>query len=119
MGHRWFRPLSDMLAEVYDRYRRPLVISETGVEAPNGPGWLRYGGGEVQTALRWGIPIEGLCIYPIMDYPGWNDDRHCPAGLIRLDQNYRDRSLDPEMVLAMRNRRCCCGPCCPARRHWK
>jgi hypothetical protein len=101
LGHRWFRPLSDMLVEVYDRYRRPLVISETGAEAPNGPGWLRYVGGEVRTALRRGIPIEGLCIYPIMDYPGWNDDRHCPAGLIRLDQDYRDRSVDPEMVLAI------------------
>lgn len=101
LGHRWFRPLSDMLAEVYDRYRRPLVISETGAEAPNGPGWLRYVGGEVRTALRRGVPIEGLCIYPIMDYPGWNDDRHCPAGLIRLDQDYRGRSVDPEMVLAI------------------
>lgn len=101
LGHRWFRPLSDMLAEVYDRYRRPLVISETGAEAPNGPGWLRYVGGEVRTALRRGIPIEGLCVYPIMDYPGWNDDRHCPAGLIRLDQDYRNRSVDPEMVLAI------------------
>ena len=101
LGHRWFRPLSDMLAEVYDRYRRPLVISETGAEAPNGPGWLRYVGGEVRTALRRGIPVEGLCIYPIMDYPGWNDDRHCPAGLIRLDHEYRARSADPEMALAI------------------
>ena len=101
LGHRWFRPLSDMLAEVHDRYRRPLVISETGAEAPNGPGWLRYVGGEVRTALRRGIPVEGLCIYPVMDYPGWNDERHCPAGLIRLDQDYRARSADPEMLLAI------------------
>ena len=101
LGHRWFRPLSDMLAEVHDRYQRPLVISETGAEAPNGPGWLRYVGGEVRTALRRGVPVEGLCIYPIMDYPGWNDDRHCPAGLIRLDQDYRVRSADPEMLLAI------------------
>ena len=101
LGHRWFRPLSDMLAEVHDRYRRPLVISETGAEAPNGPGWLRYVGGEVRTALRRGVPVEGLCIYPIMDYPGWNDDRHCPAGLIRLDHEYCARSADPEMLLAI------------------
>jgi beta-glucosidase/6-phospho-beta-glucosidase/beta-galactosidase len=26
--------------------------------------------------------IEGLCIYPITDYPGWDDERHCPTGLL-------------------------------------
>ena len=101
LGHRWFRPFHEMLAEVHERYKRPLVISETGAEAPNGTGWLRYVAGEVRTALRRGVPIEGLCIYPIMDYPGWNDERHCAAGLIRLDAEYRSRSVDPEMVLAI------------------
>ena len=90
-----------MLAEVHARYRRPLMISETGAEGVNGPGWLRYVGGEVRTAMRRGVPIEGLCIYPIMDYPGWQDDRHCPAGLIRLDDAYRTRTVDPEMALAL------------------
>lgn len=101
MGHRLYRPLHEMLAEVHDRYRRPLMISETGAEGANGPGWLRYIGGEVRNALRRGVPVEGLCIYPIMDYPGWADDRHCPAGLIRLDEDYRARTTDPEMALAI------------------
>ena len=25
--------------------------------------------------------MEGLCIYPIIDYPGWGDNRHCHSGL--------------------------------------
>ena len=101
MGHRLFRPLHEMLAEVHARYGRPLMISETGAEGDNGPGWLRYVGGEVRTAMRRGVPLEGLCIYPVMDYPGWQDDRHCPAGLIRLDGAYRTRTVDPEMALAL------------------
>jgi len=101
MGHRLFRPLHGMLAEVHARYDRPLMISETGAEGDNGPGWLRYVGGEVRTAMRRGIPVEGLCIYPVMDYPGWQDDRHCPAGLIRLDDAYRIRTIDPELALAL------------------
>ena len=28
-----------------------------------------------------GVPLEGLCLYPIVDYPGWGDDRHCYTGL--------------------------------------
>lgn len=101
MGHRLFRPFNEMLAEVHARYGRPLMISETGAEGANGPGWLRYVGGEVRTAMRHGIPVEGLCIYPVMDYPGWQDDRHCPAGLIRLDDAYRARTVDPELALAL------------------
>ena len=101
MGHRLFRPLHEMLAEVHARYGRPLMISETGAEGDNGPGWLRYVGGEVRTAMRRGVPLEGLCIYPVMDYPGWVDDRHCPAGLIRLDDAYRTRTIDPEMASAL------------------
>ena len=101
LGHRLSRPLHEMLVEVHLRYGRPLLISETGAEGAHGPGWLRYVGGEVRTALRQGVPVEGICIYPIMDYPGWVDGRHCPTGLIRLDAEYRARSVDGELALAI------------------
>ncbi len=103
LGHRQFRPLHRMLAEVHERYRRPMIVSETGVEGDNGPGWLRYVGGEVRAALRLGLPVEGLCLYPVMDYPGWEDARHCPCGLIRLDDAYLERRVDADMALALRD----------------
>ena len=101
VGHRLFRPLHDLLAEVHGRYGRPMVVSETGAEGANGPGWLHYVAGEVRTALRRGVPVEGICLYPVMDYPGWENDRHCPAGLIRLDRDFRTRTIDPEMAVAI------------------
>jgi hypothetical protein len=27
------------------------------------------------------VPIEGICLYPIVNHPGWDDDRHCHNGL--------------------------------------
>jgi hypothetical protein len=27
------------------------------------------------------VPIEGICLYPILNHPGWDDDRHCYNGL--------------------------------------
>lgn len=98
MGHRLYRPFADMLREVHDRYRRPLIVAETGAEGDNGPGWLRYVGGEVRAALRAGVPVQGLCLYPVMDYPGWDDERHCPCGLIHTDADYRARSLDSALL---------------------
>lgn len=76
-----YRPLNDLLREVYERYRRPMFIAETGGEACDRVDWLRYVGNEVREALKLGVPLEGLCLYPILDFPGWGDDRHCETGL--------------------------------------
>jgi hypothetical protein len=70
-----------MLREVYDRYRRPVFIAETGIEGDARPTWLRYIGQEARAAAAAGVELEGLCLYPIIDYPGWGDNRHCYAGL--------------------------------------
>jgi hypothetical protein len=38
-------------------------------------------GYEVRWAIRDGLPVHGLCLYPIVNHPGWDDDRHCYNGL--------------------------------------
>jgi hypothetical protein len=76
-----YRSLSDLLREVYERYHRPIFISETGTEAVARVDWLRYIGKQVREALKMGVPIEGICWYPIVDFPGWGDDRRCETGL--------------------------------------
>ena len=76
------RPLRAMLAEVHERYGRPLVVAETGTEGDARPAWLRRVAGEVRAARRLGVPVLGLCWYPIADHPGWEDDRPCPNGLL-------------------------------------
>ncbi|HEX8710058.1 MAG TPA: hypothetical protein VF723_17585 [Pyrinomonadaceae bacterium] len=76
-----YRPFSELVREVYERYRRPIFIAETGTESDSRPDWLRHMGQEVCAALRMGIPLEGLCLYPVVNYPGWGDGRHCQNGL--------------------------------------
>ena len=80
-SHPLHRPVREMLTEVYERYRRPIFIAETGIEGDARPSWLRYIGQEARAAAASGVQLEGLCIYPIIDYPGWGDDRHCYSGL--------------------------------------
>jgi hypothetical protein len=80
-SHPLHRPVREMLAEVYERYRRPIFIAETGIEGDARPSWLRYIGQEARAAAAAGVELEGLCLYPIIDYPGWGDDRHCYSGL--------------------------------------
>lgn len=80
-SHPLHRPVREMLHEVYDRYRRPVFIAETGIEGEARPSWLRYIGQEARAAAAAGVELEGLCLYPIIDYPGWGDDRHCYTGM--------------------------------------
>ena len=80
-SHPLHRPVREMLVEVYERYRRPLFIAETGIEGDARPSWLRYIGQEARAAAAAGVQLEGVCLYPIIDYPGWGDDRPCHSGL--------------------------------------
>jgi beta-glucosidase/6-phospho-beta-glucosidase/beta-galactosidase len=76
-----YRPFRDILAEVYARYQRPMFISETGTEDADRPFWLAYIAQETRAAMQAGVPMEGICLYPILNHPGWVDDRHCFNGL--------------------------------------
>jgi hypothetical protein len=88
-----YRSLSNLLLEVYQRYRRPMFIAETGTESCERPNWLRYVGSEVCKALRLGVPLEGVCLYPIVDFPGWGDDRHCETGLWGMADEQGQREI--------------------------
>jgi hypothetical protein len=79
--HPSYRPFRELLADVFARYGKPLYISETGTEDAERVPWLRYVCEEVFAAMETGLPIEGICLYPIVNHPGWTDDRHCCNGL--------------------------------------
>ena len=86
-----------MLRELYDRYRRPLFIAETGIENEARPAWLRYVGCEVRRAIREGVPVLGVCLYPVVNHPGWDDDRHCYNGL----WDYADANGEREIYVPL------------------
>jgi beta-glucosidase/6-phospho-beta-glucosidase/beta-galactosidase len=79
--HPLYLPFSELILEVYHRYQRPMFIAETGAENRKRPDWLKYICDEVRTAVRRGVDLKGICLYPILNHPGWDNDRHCHNGL--------------------------------------
>ncbi|SDE56961.1 glycoside hydrolase family 1 protein [Belnapia rosea] len=79
------RPLRGLLAGVHARYGRPVFVAETSIEGERRADWLRHVGAEVREAIRAGIPVEGICLYPVLSHPGWDDDRYCPNGLLEME----------------------------------
>lgn len=76
-----FKPFHQILEEVWNRYKRPIFVAETGAEDDERAHWFNYICDEVANAHQAGIPVDGICLYPILNHPGWADDRHCCNGL--------------------------------------
>ncbi len=72
---RWM-PLHKLLAEVYERYRRPLFIAETSHYGIGRADWLNEIADEACLAREAGVPLEGVCLYPILDRFDWEDPTH-------------------------------------------
>jgi beta-glucosidase/6-phospho-beta-glucosidase/beta-galactosidase len=98
LGHHSYRRLSSLLAEVHDRYNRPILISETGAEGGAKAYWLHYVCGEVRIAQRQGVSLEGICMYPIVDYPGWDNERVCNVGLLSVADDNGKRTVCDELA---------------------
>lgn len=61
--------LGSMLQEIYTRYHRPILISETGSFGELRYRWWQRTLEEVKTALEEGLLIVGVCAYPALDRP--------------------------------------------------
>jgi len=88
-----YRPFREIVEEVYQRYQRPMFVAETGIEDEARPAWLRYICSEVRAAMTSGTLIEGICLYPIVNHPGWEDDRHCHNGLWDYPNDRGEREI--------------------------
>jgi hypothetical protein len=88
-----YKPFSHMLLEVWQRYARPMLISETGSEGASRPSWLDYIATESAQAMDQGCELHGITLYPIVSHPGWEDDRCCENGLWEYADDRGQRAL--------------------------
>jgi hypothetical protein len=78
---RW-RPLSELLADAYHRYNKPILLTETSHSGEDRPLWINFIGEHCKTVLDQGIPLLGICLYPIIDRPDWDNlDQWHQSGL--------------------------------------
>jgi hypothetical protein len=101
---RW-RPLNLLLQEVYERYRRPMIIAETSHYGVGRAAWLDEIARECRLALCRGVPLEGVCLYPILDRFDWEDYTHWHnSGLWDMQRNghgHFRRVLNEEYAAAL------------------
>ena len=109
---RWV-PFHLLLKEAYERYRRPILIGETSHVGEGRAEWIREMTDEVLLAITAGVPLEGICLYPIIDRFEWEnpahwhnsglwDFRHLPDGTFErvLNADYAAELRRSQMRLA-------------------
>jgi len=80
-------PLHDLVKLVHQRYGGDLLITETAHVDDMRPRWLNYVAQETEALLQEGIPLRGVCLYPILGMPEWHQqDKWTQMGLWELTQ---------------------------------
>ena len=69
---RWV-PFHLLLWEAYQRYKRPIFVGETSHVGVGRSEWLHEMTDELCLAVEAGVPLEGACLYPIIDRFEWED----------------------------------------------
>ena len=102
---RWI-PLHRLLGEVWEKYRRPMFLAETSHYGIGRADWLNEIARECRKTRDMGIPLEGACLYPILDRFDWEDCTHWHnSGLWEMVQNgngHYKRVLHGEYAEALR-----------------
>jgi hypothetical protein len=102
---RWI-PLHRLIADVDQRYHRPLMLAETSHYGIGRAPWLEEVAAECVKTRELGIPLEGVCLYPILDRFDWEDPLHWHnSGLwdMRPDsKGHYSRVLNPPYAAALR-----------------
>jgi hypothetical protein len=65
-------PLSRLLRHVWERYGADIVITETSHVGEMRPAWVRELAGEAAALIDEGVPLRGICLYPILGMPEWH-----------------------------------------------
>ena len=72
--------LSRLIRRVWKRYGQELLITETAHVHEMRPRWMKYVADECEALLDEGVPLRGVCLYPILGMPKW----HSPEQWVRM-----------------------------------
>jgi hypothetical protein len=102
---RW--PLSSLVRSVWERYGGEMMITETSHIGDSRGRWLREVAQESEELLLDGVPLRGVCLYPILGMPEWHDPKiWTPMGLwdpVCNREPYGERLICEPMLEALQS----------------
>jgi beta-glucosidase/6-phospho-beta-glucosidase/beta-galactosidase len=85
------RDFPGLLKIAADRYSKPVVISETGHFKEDRALWMQQITEECITAMKKGVDLRGICIYPVLDRPDWDSMEYINCGVWGYHEKTKER----------------------------
>ena len=80
------RPVSDLIFESWDKYRRPCIVAETSGLSGGRPQWLDDIVCESLSAVNRGVDLHGLCLFPAVDMTDWHNGKWLHMGIADVEE---------------------------------
>jgi beta-glucosidase/6-phospho-beta-glucosidase/beta-galactosidase len=90
------KSLCDLLQIVWQRYGRPMIISETSGMGDGRASWLKDVMEESLAAVEAGIDLHGICIFPAVDMQDWHTGEWLHNGICDLLPENDDLKREPD-----------------------
>ncbi|HEV2121464.1 MAG TPA: b-glycosidase [Chloroflexota bacterium] len=74
-------PLADLLERAWRQYHRPMIIGETSGLGDGRPAWLKDVMEESMAAIRRGVDLHGVCLFPGVTMPNWHTGEWLQNGI--------------------------------------
>jgi hypothetical protein len=97
-------PLSDLVRAAWKRYGSQIVITETSALGEERGPWIHELSKMAEELLDDDIPLQGICLYPILSMPEWHArDQWARLGLwdLEREQNVLERKACQPMLEAL------------------
>ena len=79
------RPVSDLLVEAWEKYKRPCIIAETSGLHGGRPDWLNDITCESLAAVNRGVELHGICLFPAVDMQDWHTREWLHMGIADVE----------------------------------
>jgi beta-glucosidase/6-phospho-beta-glucosidase/beta-galactosidase len=96
-------PLSSLLFKAWKRYHRPIIIGETGHFDDMRAEWFEMVAEECLEAMRLGVNLQGVCLYPVIGRVDW-DNLNCyhASGLYDINNPMKQRIVHAPLLNILR-----------------
>jgi hypothetical protein len=84
-GDERIRPLCDLIEEAWGKYRRPCIVAETSGLGGGRPDWLNDVVTESLAAVKRGVDLHGICLFPAVDMPDWHNGKWLNNGIADVE----------------------------------
>lgn len=90
---------SDILKDAYHRYGKPVILSETGHFKEDRGKWMEQITNDCIKAMKKGVDLRGICIYPVLDRPDWDEKHNIECGIWGYDTVTGERSVEQDYLM--------------------